>query len=80
MSDPKLTRLATKVLNALVETNEPVKPNELVTMLDMNLRSVRYALKLLQEADIVGRQPDLGDLRTYYYYIPANVDPTPLIN
>ena len=69
----KLTRLSKIVLNRLLAKREPMKPYELVKDLDMNLRSVRYALKLLEEHEIVGRQPDLLDLRTYYYYVRPNL-------
>ncbi|MHA2365035.1 MAG: hypothetical protein ACXAC7_13845 [Candidatus Hodarchaeales archaeon] len=71
MPQNKLTRLSKRVLSRLLAKKEPMKPHDLVNDLDMNLRSVRYALKLLSEMELVVRQPDLTDLRTYYYFVPA---------
>lgn len=64
----KLTKLSKKVLNRLIKTNY-MKPHELVHELDMNLRSIRYALKLLEDQQLIERRPDFEDLRTYYYYV-----------
>lgn len=63
----KLTKIARRVLTGLQGENKPMKPEELTNKLGMNLRSVRYGLKLLLEAELVDRYPDLIDLRSYYY-------------
>lgn len=63
----KLTRVAKMVLNGLEKENKPIKPEELVQKLGINLRSVRYGLKLLLDADLIIRSPDLIDLRSFYY-------------
>jgi transcription initiation factor IIE alpha subunit len=66
---PKLTKVAKIVLKGLEEENRAVKPEELVQKLGINLRSIRYGLKLLQDAHLIVRQPDLIDLRSFYYSI-----------
>ena len=62
----------TNLRRACREHQKPIKPLQLVDELDMNLRSVRYALKILSELDLVERQPDLEDLRTYFYFVKDN--------
>ena len=66
---PKLTKIAQKVLEGLGQEQKPVKPEELVTKLGMNLRSVRYGLKILLDANLIDRYPDLVDLRSFYYLV-----------
>ncbi|MHA2362683.1 MAG: winged helix DNA-binding protein [Candidatus Hodarchaeales archaeon] len=68
----KITKMSQRVLKILIAKKEPMKPRDLVDDLDLNLRSVRYALKLLAKMELVERKPDLTDLRTNYYYIPDN--------
>lgn len=62
-----ITKLSQKVLTGLKKENKPMKPEELMVILGINLRSVRYSLKLLLEADLVDKYPDLNDLRSFYY-------------
>jgi len=69
----KLTKIALKVLRGLENENHALKPEELVEKLNLNLRSVRYGLKLLLDADIIVKQPDLGDLRSNYYIIRSRI-------
>ncbi|MHA1992103.1 MAG: hypothetical protein ACW981_14205 [Candidatus Hodarchaeales archaeon] len=66
-SQPKLTKVAKMVLKGLEGEEKPIKPEELVQKLGINLRSVRYGLKLLLDANLIVRQPDLIDLRSFYY-------------
>ena len=68
-----MTKLSKRVLNRLITYQQPMKPHDLVTDLQLNLRSVRYALKILSEMELIERTPDLDDLRTYYYYVPAKI-------
>ena len=64
----KRSKLSLKVLHALQDqTEKPMKPEELSSLLDMNQRSVRYALNILIDHDLVNRYPDMQDLRTSYY-------------
>ncbi|MHA1989756.1 MAG: hypothetical protein ACW981_10060 [Candidatus Hodarchaeales archaeon] len=62
-----LTLVAKIVLEGLENEDKPVKPDDLVKKLGIKLRSVRYGLKLLLNKNIIIRQPDLIDLRSYYY-------------
>ena len=66
-TEAKLTKVAKMVLKGLETENKPVKPEELVQKLGINLRSVRYGLKLLLDANLIVRSPDLIDLRSFYY-------------
>lgn len=66
-NNPKITRLGKIVLNEIVQKNGPVKQQDIMSSLGITLRSVRYALKLLQDAELVEKQPDLQDLRSSYY-------------
>ena len=66
-TNKNLTLVAKIVLKGLKNENRPVKPDELGKKLGLKLRSVRYGLKLLLNEKIVIRQPDLIDLRSYYY-------------
>ena len=64
----KLTKLTKKVLKAVQESQSPLRPSELQSILgnDLKIRSIRYAIQVLEEADLVERRPDLHDLRSYY--------------
>jgi transcription initiation factor IIE alpha subunit len=66
-TDKNLTLVAKIVLKGLENEDKPVKPEDLVKKLGIKLRSVRYGLKLLLNEKIIIRQPDLIDLRSYYY-------------
>ena len=66
----KHSKISRKVLNALQDhTEKPMKPDELSDILKMNQRSVRYALNILYNHDLVNKMPDMEDLRTSYYRI-----------
>ena len=64
-----LTQVAEIVLKGLENIDKPVKPEELGRNIGLKLRSIRYGLKMLLEANSVVRQPDLIDLRSYYYSV-----------
>ena len=67
-STNKLTKLTKKVLNAVNESKTPIRPSDLQSLLgnEMKIRSIRYALQVLEEADLIERRPDLNDLRSYF--------------
>ena len=66
--DNKLTRVAQIILQTFEkEDNRAMKPEELVEIIGMKIRSVRYGLKLLLEQNLVAKYPDLRDLRSFYY-------------
>lgn len=64
----KLTKLTKKVLKAVQSSKEPLRPSELQSILgnDLKIRSIRYAIQVLEEANLIERKPDLYDLRSYY--------------
>lgn len=68
MPTEKLTKLTKKVLTAVNEAKHPLRPSDLQSILgmDMKIRSIRYALQVLEEQDLIVRQPDLMDLRSFY--------------
>ena len=68
MAKEKLTKLTKKVLSAVNESKHPLRPSDLQSILgnDMKIRSIRYALQVLEEQDLITRQPDLMDLRSFY--------------
>lgn len=65
----KSSKLSIKVLTALQEKNKPMKPEDLSNYLNINQRSIRYALNILHERNLVIKVPDMTDLRTNYYRV-----------
>ena len=67
----KQSKLSLKVLGVLQANvdNKPMKPEEISVLLDMNQRSVRYALNILYDHQLVDKIPDMEDLRTSYYFL-----------
>jgi len=70
--DSKVPKNAVSILKIL-KNNETVrfKPLDLADQVKQNPRTVRYALKKLLDMGLVNREPDLEDLRTFYYFIKA---------
>ncbi|MHA2296012.1 MAG: ArsR family transcriptional regulator [Candidatus Hodarchaeales archaeon] len=60
---PKSARQIYKVL----KSEGAMKPNAITERTDLSARTVRYGLKRLVDHKIVGRFPDLHDLRSHYY-------------
>ncbi|MHA1989799.1 MAG: ArsR family transcriptional regulator [Candidatus Hodarchaeales archaeon] len=66
----RLPRSVKKVYNLFETTiSESLKIKDIIDMTGMSKKTVRFALNWLLEANIVGRHPDLEDLRTYFYYL-----------
>jgi len=67
----KQSKSSLKVLGVLQANvdNKPMKPEEISVLLDMNQRSVRYALNILYDHQLVDKIPDMEDLRTSYYFL-----------
>jgi DNA-binding transcriptional ArsR family regulator len=66
----KQSKLSIKVLGVLQSnTDKPMKPETISQVLDMNQRSVRYALNILYDHQLVDKIPDMEDLRTNFYTI-----------
>ena len=70
----KLSKTTKIVLKLIMEAEEPIKSDDLVTNLNFNLRTVRYALKTLCDSQLIERVPNLTDLRSYYYKPSAIAD------
>ena len=70
----KQSKLSLKVLDILQSnTSKPMKPEEISVLLDMNQRSVRYALNILYDHQLVDKVPDMEDLRTSYYFLKKSL-------
>lgn len=69
----KSSKLSVKVLKALQENTKPLKPEDLSNILDLNQRSVRYALNILYDKELVEKIPDMNDLRTNFYVIKKTI-------
>lgn len=65
----KSSKLSLKVYNLLLDKKKPLKPDEIANLLEITLRSARYAVNRLYEQKIVSKIPDLEDLRTSYYVL-----------
>ncbi|OLS21833.1 MAG: hypothetical protein HeimC3_33550 [Candidatus Heimdallarchaeota archaeon LC_3] len=72
LNQNKTSKIAYTVLEHLIKKSKPKKPEELVQELGLNLRSIRYGLKILIEANLVEKYPDFGDLRSFYYFPSKN--------
>lgn len=72
----KSSKLSVKVLTALQESEKPLKPEDLSNILNINQRSVRYALNILHDKNLVIKIPDMSDLRTNYYKTKIKYDIT----
>ncbi len=63
----KLSKTTKVVLKLIMDAQEPIKSDDVVSNLNFNLRTVRYALKTLCDSELIERVPNLTDLRSYYY-------------
>lgn len=63
----KLSKTTRVVLKLIMDSEQPIKSDDLVVNLNFNLRTVRYALKTLCDSELIERVPNLTDLRSYYY-------------
>lgn len=70
----KLSKTTKVVLKLIMDAQEPIKSDDLVSNLNFNLRTVRYALKTLCDDQLIERVPNLSDLRSYYYRPSAIAD------
>ena len=70
----KLSKTTKVVLKLIMDAEQPIKSDDLVTNLNFNLRTVRYALKTLCDSELIERVPNLTDLRSYYYKPSAIAD------
>jgi len=70
MRSNKLTKLTKKVLNVIIEAKTPLRPVDIQQLLgnEMKIRSIRYAISVLEEQNLIERRPDLSDFRSFYIY------------
>lgn len=64
----RFPKSARKIYRTL-ETEGAMKPGIIIQRTELSARTVRYALKKLVDHKVIGRFPDLADLRSHYYRI-----------
>ena len=68
----KIPKNAISILKILRNNEKSkYKPLDLADKVSQNPRTVRYALKKLLDLGYVSREPDLEDLRTFYYFVQS---------
>ena len=66
IKSPKLLGVEKKIYD-VIRSEKRVKPLRIVDMTNLSPRSVRHALKKLENKDLVSKTPDLSDLRSSFY-------------
>jgi DNA-binding MarR family transcriptional regulator len=69
-----LTQLEQLIIEAIVDLSRPVKQKELSNYIGISIRSTRYGLSNLIKANIVNSNPDLTDLRSFYYSLNSDIN------
>ena len=64
----KLSKTTRVVLKLIVESNGPIKSDDLVSGLNFNLRTIRYALKTLCDSQLIVRVPNLSDSFFFHFF------------
>jgi len=67
----KLPDLAYEILE-LISIHTSLSQDQIQDMLDVNKKEVKYAIRRLQENNIVQQIPDLLDMRTVNYRFPTD--------
>lgn len=65
---PRLIGVEKRIFD-VIRTEKRIKPSQIVRATELSPRSVRHALKKLQDKELIAKTPDLYDLRSFYYYI-----------
>ena len=68
MKSPKLIGVEKKIYD-VIRHEKKIKPLNIVEKTQLSPRSVRHALKKLENKDIVSKTPDLADLRSFFYFL-----------
>lgn len=63
----KLSKTTEVVYKLVVEAQQPIESDDVVSNLNFNLRTVRYAFKTLYDSALIEQAPNVADLRNYYY-------------
>ena len=66
IKSPKLLGVEKKIYD-VIRSEKRVKPLKIVDMTNLSPRSVRHALKKLENRDLISKTPDLSDLRSSFY-------------
>ena len=68
MNGIKLAKIPKQVLSIINDSKYPLRPVDIQSLLgpEVNIRSIRYAINILEENGLVERNPDFNDLRSFY--------------
>ena len=66
IKSPKLLGVEKKIYD-VIRSEKREKPLKIVDMTNLSPRSVRHALKKLENRDLISKTPDLSDLRSSFY-------------
>ena len=78
----KISKLPIRVLEVITEAKSPLPPIDIQNILgrEMKVRSIRYAISVLEEHNLIRRQPDLKDIRSYFIYLKISIPTTNNVN
>jgi DNA-binding MarR family transcriptional regulator len=65
---PKLSGVEKKIYNT-IKAEKRIKPLIIVNKTKLSPRSVRHALKKLENKALISKVPDLMDLRSFFYFL-----------
>lgn len=68
MKSPKLVGVEKTIYN-VIKHEKKIKPLNIVDKTQLSPRSVRHALKKLENKDLISKTPDLSDLRSFFYFL-----------
>ena len=68
MKGPKLLGVEKQIYD-VIRVEKKIKPLSIVKMTQLSPRSVRHALKKLENKDLISKSPDLTDLRSFFYFL-----------
>ena len=74
---PKLPKSAKRLICSLAD-NDRLTQKQLILKVGMPAKTVRYALKRLNEEGVVTQIPNLQDMRSVYYSLSPNLNPSEL--
>ena len=68
------SKIANKIFRELEKENKPLKIEDIMEGVGLSIRTVRYGLKVLLEANKITKIPNFQDLRSCFYVnnIPNN--------
>lgn len=60
-----------QIVYSIIQTHEPLSTKELVSETTYSIRTIRYALRRLMNAQLIIQIPDITDTRRCYYAISS---------